>query len=110
MQMQLQTAICQTGLLQHAYYKYLLWNGKSYFLITADSLEDPILEIETEFGKKFRDGVATNSISEEMVEYYYDSLCFDFNNVYGLVEKFNNFDQFLETYYKTKIKNIQQFG
>lgn len=84
----------------------LAYNGKSYFLITADSLVDPLLGLESEFGEKFREGVATNSISEEMVEYYYDSLCFDFNNEYGLVERFNNFDQFLETFaYKNKIKN-----
>lgn len=76
----------------------LAYNTKHLFIIPGNSLATEVFGIptETELGAKFREGVQTNEISEEMVEYNYQSLCFDFNGLYGLREKFESFEKFVE--------------
>ena len=86
----------------------LAYNGESLFLLAGNQLVNNTLGIpfETELGQKFREGVAKETITEEELDYYYQSLCFDFNYQYGLKEKFADFDQFIQTYnYKEKIMN-----
>lgn len=76
----------------------LAYNGKYLFFMAGTSLSDKSLglPIETSLGKKFREGAAKEKISDEELEYYYQSLCFDFNTSYGLREKFDSFDEFLK--------------
>ncbi len=76
---------------------YLGYNGKDMFFINGDSLTTSIggIKIESELGQKFRDGAAKDKISDEFKEYNYQSMCFDFNNLYGLTDKFKSFEDFL---------------
>lgn len=76
----------------------LAYNGKYLFFMAGTSLSDKSLgfPIETPLGKKFREGAAKEKLSNEELEYYYQSLCFDFNTSYGLREKFDSFDEFLK--------------
>ena len=76
----------------------LAYNGKYLFFMAGSSLSDKSLgfPIETPLGEKFREGAAKEKLSDEELEYYYQSLCFDFNNSYGLREKFDSFDEFLK--------------
>ena len=76
----------------------LAYNGKYLFFMAGSSLSDKSLgfPIETPLGEKFREGAAKEKLSDEELEYYYQSLCFDFNTGYGLREKFDSFDEFLK--------------
>lgn len=76
----------------------LAYNTKYLFVIPAGSLSSDILGIpvETALGTKFREGVASSEVSEEMSEYNYQSICFDFNTEYGLKNKFETFEKFAE--------------
>jgi hypothetical protein len=76
----------------------LAYNGKYLFFMAGSSLSDNSLgfPVETPLGEKFRKGAAKEKLSDEELEYYYQSLCFDFNNSYGLREKFDSFDEFLK--------------
>ena len=78
---------------------YLGYNGKHMFFINGDSLTTTIggMRFESELGQKFRDGAAKDKISDEFKEYNYQSMCFDFNNLYGLTDKFKSFEEFLES-------------
>ncbi len=80
----------------------LSYNGKNVFLMAGSALTDNSLGIpfETKLGEKFHEGAAQKEISDEYLEYYYQSLCFDFNNEYGLTEKFESFDTFLTNFKK----------
>lgn len=77
----------------------LAYNGNSLFLIPSGGLSKKLfgIPIQTSLGEKFHEGAHKDSISEEMYDYYFDSLCLDFNNQYGLKEKFNDFKEFLES-------------
>ena len=78
----------------------LAYNGKYLFIISGNQLSDSTLGItlQTPLGEKFHEGAEKGSITEEEMNYYYQSLCFDFNNEYGLTGKFDNFDNYLSTY------------
>lgn len=77
----------------------IAYNGVNLFLITANSLSTQIMFIpsQTELGKKFHEGCAKTTVTEAYAKYYYQSLCFDFNNAYGLRNKFNTFEEYLES-------------
>ena len=77
----------------------IAYNGKDLFLVPGGSLVDTTLgvAIPTALGEKFSEGAAKESISDEYKEYYYQSLCFDFNYQYGLKDKFTSFDEFLKS-------------
>lgn len=85
----------------------LAYNGKDLFFMPGSVISKNNLEGEpelTEIGKKFYDGAAKDKISEEFMNYYYQSICFDFNCEYGLEGNYTNFDEFLNQYkYKEKI-------
>ena len=85
----------------------LAYNGTNLFLIAGSTLVDTtIIPVETNLAKKFREGAAKEKISEEYLDYYYQSLCLDFNINYGLKDKFNDFDTFVTTYdYKKDLLN-----
>ncbi len=85
----------------------LAYNGTNLFLIAASTLVDTsIIPVETDLAKKFREGAAKEKISEEYLDYYYQSLCLDFNINYGLKDKFNDFDTFVTSYdYKKDLLN-----
>ena len=85
----------------------LAYNGTNLFLIAGSTLVDTsIIPVETDLAKKFREGAAKEKISEEYLDYYYQSLCLDFNINYGLKDKFNDFDTFVTTYdYKKDLLN-----
>ncbi len=85
----------------------LEYNGTNLFLIAGSTLVDTtIIPVETDLAKKFREGAAKEKISEEYLDYYYQSLCLDFNINYGLKDKFNDFDTFVTTYdYKKNLLN-----
>ncbi len=76
----------------------LAYNGKYLFFMAGTSLSDKSLgfPIETPLGEKFRESADKEKLSDEELEYYYQSLCFDFNTGYGLREKFDSFDEFLK--------------
>ena len=78
---------------------YLGYNGKDMFFINGESLTTNVggMSIESALGSKFRDGAAKDRISDEFKEYNYQSMCFDFNNLYGLTDKFKSFEEFLES-------------
>lgn len=81
----------------------LAYNGKNLYFIPAGSLSiDTGMEvIETKLGKAFREGASKDSISQEYLEYYYQSLCLDFNCGYGLRNKISSgFDSFLPAEFK----------
>ena len=74
----------------------IAYNGKNLFFIPGDSLTvksflGPVL---SDLGEKFREG-ATTTYTQEYAEYYYQSVCLDFDYEYGLKEKFTSFDKFL---------------
>ena len=76
----------------------LAYNGKNVFLIPSDSLQTTELSplpILTELGTKFREGAKKDTLTQEEVDYYYQSLLFDFDYQYGLRDKFTSFEQFL---------------
>ncbi len=84
----------------------LAYNGSNMFLIAGNSLSDRSMGMPflTELGTKFRENAKKDAISEDYANYYYQSLCFDFNTSYGLKSKFTNFDTFLtEKNYKTNL-------
>ena len=84
----------------------IAYNGKDLFAITGDCLKETIggIKYQTDFGKKLYEGAAKDTISDEYLQYYYQSLCFDFNIEYGLKDKFVDFDKFLTDYgYKNAI-------
>ena len=85
----------------------LAYNGTNLFLIAGSTLVDTsIIPVETDLAEKFREGAAKEKISEEYLDYYYQSLCLDFNINYGLKDKFNDFDTFVTTYdYKKDLLN-----
>lgn len=74
----------------------LAYNGKNLFFIPGDSLtvKSSLGPVLTDLGEKFREG-ATTTYTQEYAEYYYQSVCLDFDYVYGLKEKFTSFDKFL---------------
>ena len=76
----------------------LAYNGKNMFVIPTGSLQTTELlpiPILTELGTKFREDAAKEALTQEEVEYYYQSLLFDFDYLYGLRDKFSSFEQFL---------------
>ena len=76
----------------------LAYNGKNMFLIPSDSLQTTALSpipILTALGTKFREGAKKETLTQEEVDYYYQSLLFDFDYQYGLRDKFTTFEQFL---------------
>ena len=75
----------------------LAYNGKEAFILNGDSLSETgfLLPIETPLGKRFRN--VKDSVSQEYAEYYYQSLCFDFNYEYGLRDKFTTFEEYLKS-------------
>ena len=77
----------------------LAYNGHDCFMLNGDSLADTsyVLPIETELGSRFRKDAMKNSISTEIADYYYQSLCFDFNYSYGLRDKFKTFEEYLNS-------------
>lgn len=81
-------------------YVSLTYNGKDLYVVMSDSLAKEKLGvlILTELGEKFHEGVETNTVSEEMAEYNYQSICLDFDYNYGLKEKFTSFDQHMSQY------------
>ncbi len=86
----------------------LAYNGTNVFLISSNSLSNEVFGVamESDLGKKFREGAMSNTISQEYIDYYYQSLCFDFDVQYGLKRKFKSFDEFLESYkFKEQIKS-----
>ncbi len=74
----------------------LAYNGKNLFLISAESLTQQGLDgpETTALADKFREDAST-TYTEEYAEYFYQSLCFDFDYEYGLKEKFTTFDKWL---------------
>ncbi len=78
----------------------LAYNGKYLFVVCGNQLSDSTLgfPLQTPLGEKFHEGAEKGSITEEEMNYYYQSLCFDFNNEYGLNGKFDNFDNYLTTH------------
>lgn len=93
-------SVYNSTLLQASCNVNLAYNGKYLFVMASDALVDNTSgePSETEIAKKFRDGAATDKISDEMLEYYYQSICFDFDYNYGLKEKFTSFDEFVKSY------------
>ena len=86
----------------------LAYNGTNVFLITSNSLSNEVFGVvmESDLGKKFREGAMSNTISQEYIDYYYQSLCFDFDVQYGLKRKFKSFDEFIQSYkFKDQIKS-----
>lgn len=86
----------------------LAYNGTNVFLISSNSLANEVFGVamESDLGKKFREGAMSNTISKEYIDYYYQSLCFDFDVQYGLKRKFKSFNEFLESYkFKEQIKS-----
>lgn len=84
----------------------LAYNGTNLFLLVDNQLVDNsgFIPEETELGKKFREGAAKTQISQEYLDYYYQSLCFDFDIEYGLKNKFESFDKFVTDYnFKTEL-------
>ena len=83
----------------------LAYNGKNLFFVSADVLTTQTVlgKIPSDLGDKLREGAEKQSISQEFSEYYYQSLCFDFDYQYGLKEKFTSFDSFLQSNYKNEI-------
>ena len=73
------------------------YNGKEVFFFVGNQITDSsfVLPIETELGGRFRKDAIKSSVSKEYVDYYYQSLCFDFNYDYGLKEKFTSFENYL---------------
>jgi len=87
----------------------LAYNGKAFFMIAPKQLTQNNLlgEIElTALGEKFFEGAQTSQMTEEYALYNYQSLCYDFNNFYGLREKFTSFEDFLaKKGYATQIQS-----
>ncbi len=75
----------------------LAYNGVSLFLVPSGSLSTEVFgtPIETALGEKIREGAKKSTITQEYLDYYYQSLCLDFDIEYGLKEKFKSFDEFL---------------
>ena len=75
----------------------LAYNGVSLFLIPSGSLSTNVFgtPFATELGEKIREGAKKSTITQEYLDYYYQSLCLDFDIEYGLKEKFTSFDEFL---------------
>lgn len=75
----------------------LAYNGKNYFVISGRALSTEILGMvgPTDLGEKIHEGVEGNTITEEYADYVYQSLCFDFDQQYGLTSKFTSFDDFI---------------
>ena len=74
----------------------LAFNGKNLFFIPGESLsvEDETSISPTALGEKFRDGAPT-SYNSDYAEYFYQSVCLDFDTNYGLKEKFTSFDKWI---------------
>lgn len=96
----------------------LAYNGNALFLIPGNSLSEKDENgnrVPSELGAKFRDGAAKDKISDEYLEYFYQSLCFDFDYEYGLKDKFTKFDSFLKEHnckdriYSTDPKQIDSY-
>ncbi len=81
-------------------YVSLAYNGKDLYVVMSNSLVKDTLGVSilTELGEKFHEGVETNTVSEELAEYNYQSICLDFDYNYGLKEKFTSFDQHMTKY------------
>ena len=83
----------------------LAYNGKEFFMFTSGALTTKgILGLPelSEFGKRYHEGTPT--LTKEFMEYNYQSLCLDFDYVYGLKEKFKTFDEFVNKIgYKDKM-------
>jgi len=75
----------------------LAYNGVSLFLVPSGSLSTEVFgtPMETALGEKIREGAKKSTITQEYLDYYYQSLCLDFDVEYGLKEKFKSFDEFL---------------
>jgi len=75
----------------------LAYNGVSLFLVPSGSLSTEAFgtPMETALGEKIREGAKKSTITQEYLDYYYQSLCLDFDIEYGLKEKFKSFDEFL---------------
>ena len=75
----------------------LAYNGVSLFLVPSGSLSTEVFgtPMETALGEKIREGAKKSTITQEYLDYYYQSLCLDFDIEYGLKEKFKSFDEFL---------------
>ena len=77
----------------------LAYNGNEVFMTVGNQFGDTSLFIpyETDLGKRFRQNAMKDTISQEYADYYYQSLCLDFNYQYGLKDKFTKFEDFLNT-------------
>ena len=75
----------------------IAYNGNDLFLVPGSSLS--MLGEQTSLGVAFHTNAAKDSISQEMAEYNYQSICFDFDYEYGLKGStksgFKSFDEFL---------------
>lgn len=83
----------------------LAYNGKNLFMIVGDSLKTEGLlgKTPSALGYKFRENSQKESITKDYLDYYYQSLCFDFDYQYGLKDKFESFDDFLKDHYKNEM-------
>ena len=77
----------------------LAYNGKAFFMISSDSLTETNIMGEQELsalGEKFWDGAQVSTLTQEYSEYTYQSMCLDFNYLYGLKkDKYSTFEDFL---------------
>ena len=87
----------------------LAYNGKAFFMIAPNQLtQNNFLGIAelTALGEKFFEGAQINQMTEEYALYNYQSLCYDFNNFYGLREKFSSFEDYLaKKGYETQLQS-----
>ncbi len=81
----------------------IVFNGDDFYMALSDMFIKPRLtqtakaELSS-FGKSYYTGAysKTKTRTDAMIEYSYDTLCFNFNNFYGFHDKYENFD--LNTY------------
>ena len=84
----------------------LAYNGTNFYLVSGDSLTTKLggVSIPTALGEEFQKTADKDILTDEYVEYNYQSLLFDFDNVYGLKDKFTSFDDYLtKSNYKTSL-------
>ncbi len=75
----------------------LAYNFKDLYLMPTTGLTTNVLgkTVLTSLGEKFYEGCKNVELSEDYYDYYYQSLCLDFDVNYGLKDKFSNFDSFI---------------
>lgn len=76
------------------------YNSKELYLINGNNLVVSLgmIKAQSDFGEKFAKGFTDKTLSSEFQDYYYQSLCLDFNTNYGLKGKFTSFEDYLQIY------------